>query len=168
MKFEFVAKRRGVWPAAVICGALGVSHSGFYAWLNRPRSQCSLTHESIGKQVKQSFLDSDRTYGARRVWRDVLASGVDCALHLIEKLMQQQALPARPRRRGLPKDDSQRGEAASNVLDRQFKAEAPNQKWVADFMRAPPGRIAAQEAAPKGRRHGPWRSCEVVRGWALA
>jgi putative transposase len=90
VKFEFVAKHRGVWPAVVICGALGVSRSGFYAWLNRPRSQRSLTHESIGKQVKQSFLDSDRTYGARRVWRDVLASGVDCGLHLIEKLMQQQ------------------------------------------------------------------------------
>lgn len=133
MKFEFVAKHRGVWPAVVICGALGVSRSGFYAWLNRPRSQRSLAHESIGKQVKQSFLDSDRTYGARRVWRDVLASGEDCGLHLIEKLMQQQALRARPRRRGLPKDDSQRGEAAANVLDRQFKAEGPNQKWVADF-----------------------------------
>ena len=80
MKFEFVATHRGVWPAVVIFGALGVSRSGFYAWLKRPRSQRSLTNESIGKQVKQSFLDSDRTYGARRVWRDVLVSGVDCGL----------------------------------------------------------------------------------------
>jgi len=133
VKFEFVAKHRGVWPVGNICGALGVSRSGFYAWLQRPRSRRSLTNESIGKQVKQSFLDSDRTYGARRVWRDVLASGMNCGLHLIEKLMQQQALRARPRRRGLPKDDGQRSDAASNVLDRQFTAEGPNQKWVADF-----------------------------------
>ena len=51
----------------------------------------------------------------------------------IERLMRQQALKARPRRRGLPKDDGQRSVIAENVLDRQFSAEAPNQKWVADF-----------------------------------
>ncbi len=47
--------------------------------------------------------------------------------------MQQQALRVWPRRRGLPKDDGRRSEAAANVLDRQFKTEGPNQKWVADF-----------------------------------
>ena len=51
----------------------------------------------------------------------------------IERLMRQQALKARPRRRGLPRDDGQRSLIAENVLDRQFSAEAPNQKWVADF-----------------------------------
>ena len=44
--------------------------------------------------------------------------------------MQAQALRARPRRRGLPKDSGQRGAIADNVLDRQFQADAPNQKWV--------------------------------------
>jgi putative transposase len=89
--------------------------------------------EVIGKHIKQSFVDSDRTYGARRVWRDVLAVGMDCGLHRIERLMQGLALRARPRRRGLPKDEGARSEIADNVLDRQFKADAPNRKWVADF-----------------------------------
>jgi putative transposase len=84
------------------------------------------------KVVRQSFIDSDRTYGARRVWRDVLASA-NCGLHLVETLMQRQALRARPRRRGLPKDVGERSAIADNVLDRQFTADAPNQKWVADF-----------------------------------
>ena len=133
MKFGFVAKHRGVWPVALMCGALGVSRGGFYAWLDRPRSQRELADEALGKQVKQSFVDSDRTYGARRVWHDVLAQGFDCGLHRIERLMQALALRARPRRRGLPKDVGERSEIANNVLDRQFQAEAPNQKWVADF-----------------------------------
>jgi len=47
--------------------------------------------------------------------------------------MQVLGLPARPRRRGLPKDEGTRSRIADNVLDRQFTAEAPNQKWVADF-----------------------------------
>ena len=50
-----------------------------------------------------------------------------------ERLMRVQALRARPRRRGLPKDRGGRSAVADNVLDRQFQAEAPNQKWVADF-----------------------------------
>ena len=133
MKFGFVAKHRGIWPVALMCGALGVSRGGFYAWLDRPRSQRELDDEELGKRIKQSFLDSDRTYGARRVWFDMLALGFECGLHRIERLMQGLGLRARPRRRGLPKDEGTRSEIADNVLDRQFTAEAPNQKWVADF-----------------------------------
>lgn len=87
----------------------------------------------LGARVRASFIASYRTYGARRVWHDVLAEGQLCGLHRIERLMRLQALKARPRRRGLPKDDGQRSVIAENVLDRQFSAEAPNQKWVADF-----------------------------------
>ena len=133
MKFGFVAKHRGVWPVGLICEALGVSRSGFYAWLSRPRSQRSLVDEAISALVRQSFIGSDRTYGARRVWRDVLSEGQRCGLHRIERLMRQQALRARPRRRGLPKDRGERGAIAGNLLDRQFQADLPNQKWVADF-----------------------------------
>lgn len=85
-------------------------------------------------KVRASFIASSRTYGARRVWRDVLADGVSCGLHKIERLTRGEALRGRPRRRGLPKDEGERSVSpASNVLDRQFKAERPNQKWIADF-----------------------------------
>ena len=131
MKFGFVAKHRGAWPVNLMCEALGVSRGGFYAWLTRPRSQRSLSDEMLGAQVHQSFVRSDRTYGARRVWHDVLEQGQACGLHRIERLMREQALRARPRRRGLPKDRGTRGAVADNVLDRQFRADGPNQKWVA-------------------------------------
>jgi putative transposase len=87
----------------------------------------------MGTLVRQSFLGSDTTYGARRVWHDVLALGHNCGLHRIERLMREQALRARPRRRGLPQDRGQSSAIADNVLDCQFQADAPNQKWVADF-----------------------------------
>jgi putative transposase len=80
-----------------------------------------------------SFVGSDRTYGSRRVWHDMLALGHRCGLHRIERLMRAQALRARPRRRGLPRDLGERSAIADNILDRQFVANAPNQKWVADF-----------------------------------
>ena len=118
-----------------VCEALGISRSGFYAWLCRPPSQRNRDDEILGAQVRSSFLGSDRTYGARRVWHDVLEAGHRCGLHRIERLMRAQALRARPRRRALPVDQGERpvGAIAANVLDRQFEASVPNQKWVADF-----------------------------------
>ena len=135
MKFGFIAKHRGIWPAGWLCEALGVSRGGFYAWLSRPRSRRSRSDEELGAKVRTSFLASDRTYGARRVWHDLLAEGVSCGLHRIERLMRLQALRARPRRRRLPPDLGERPAAAvaANVLDRSFEAPAPNRKWIADF-----------------------------------
>jgi putative transposase len=116
-----------------MCEALGVSRSGFYAWLSRPCSRRSREDEVLGERVRQSFMVSDRTYGARRVWHDILALGYRCGQHRIERLMREQALRARPRRRGLPKDAGVRSAVAGNVLDRQFQADGPNRKWVTDF-----------------------------------
>src|SRR4030081_729276 len=94
-----------------MCEALGVSRGGFYAWLTRPRSRRSRDNDELGAKVRASFLASDRTYGARRVWRDLLAEGLSG---------------------GAPRD--RRGAAvAPNVLDRTFEAAAPNRKWIADF-----------------------------------
>ena len=107
-------------------------------WVSRlaqPVSQrTGFDGRGIIPKVRSSFVASARTYGARRVWRDVLADGVSCGLHRIERLMRGEALQARPRRRGLPKNEGERSiSPASNVLDRQFTAQRPNQKWIADF-----------------------------------
>ena len=135
MIFGFVAKHRGIWPVAFLCEALGVSRSGFYAWLTRGPSARSRREEVLSAKIKSSFQDSDRTYGARRVWHDLLAAGIECGLHAIERLMRRNGLRARPRKRRLPIDLCDRPAAAisANVLDRRFEAPAPNRKWVADF-----------------------------------
>jgi putative transposase len=113
VKFGFIAKHRGIWAVDWMCEALGVSRGGFYAWLTRPRSQRSRRDEELGAKVRASFLASDRTYGARRVWRDLLAEGLSCGLHRIERLMRLQALKARPRRRRLPPDLGERQAGAA-------------------------------------------------------
>ena len=76
MKFAFIAKHRGIWAVEWMCGALGVSRGGFYAWLRRPPSERSRTDEALSAKVRASFIGSDRSYGARRVWHDLLAEGV--------------------------------------------------------------------------------------------
>jgi putative transposase len=133
--FGFVAKHRGTWPVAMLCEALGVSRSGFYAWRFRAPSLRARTDARILVDVRASFVQSDRTYGARRVLDDVHDAGHVCGRQRVERLMRSAALRARPRRRARPVDQGERPvhTLASNVLDRQFTATAPNQKWVADF-----------------------------------
>jgi transposase InsO family protein len=65
----------------------------------------------------------------------VLADGVSCGLHRIERLMRRQALRARLRGRRLSSDQGERqgGRAAPNVLERSFNAPAPYRRWIADF-----------------------------------
>ncbi|MCA0271750.1 MAG: IS3 family transposase [Proteobacteria bacterium] len=133
MRFAFIAKHRHIWPVSWLCDVLEVSRSGFHAWLNRPTSAREIHDAKLVTAIETSFKASDRTYGARRVWRDVLEDGLACGLHRIERLMRINALRARPRRRGKPKDDGERSVIADNILDRDFQADRPNQKWLADF-----------------------------------
>ena len=130
-----MAKHRGIWPLSWLCEALDVSRGGYYRWLRRPRSARARYYEELGTSIRRSFSESDRTYGARRVRRDLRAWGLPCSIHLVQRLMHAAGLQARRRRRRLPTDLGQRqaDAVAQNVLDRAFVATAPNQRWVADF-----------------------------------
>lgn len=83
--------------------------------------------------IDRSFKASDRTSVARRVWRDVLEAGLACELDRIERLMRQNAMRGRLKRRGKPKDDGERSVIADSMLDRDCQADRPYQKWLADF-----------------------------------
>lgn len=135
MKFDFVVKHRGTWPVAMICDMLGVSRSGFYAWSDRVECARATHDAALVIAIRASFVLSDRTYGARRILRDLHAEGHAVGLHHVQRLMRVHAMRARPRRRALPMDTGERSvhAIAPNLLDRDFTATAPNQKWVADF-----------------------------------
>ena len=70
MRFAFIAKHRDIWPVSWICEALGVSRSGFHAWLTRAPSARARSDEKIGARIKASHIASYRTYGARRDCQD--------------------------------------------------------------------------------------------------
>ncbi len=135
MKFEFIAKHRGIWPVTWICGVLDVSPSGFYSWRSRPPSDRALYDEELIRDIRRSFSDSGDTYGVRRIWLDLLDWGHDAGRERIARLVRSLKLQAQPKRRKRPVDKGQRLESAiaPNSLDREFTATAPNQKWVADF-----------------------------------
>lgn len=135
MRFEFIAKHRGAWRVRDLCEALGVSRGGFYAWLRRPASARGWENRRLLAQVRISFEESDRTYGSPRVWRDLRAWGFTCGRHRVARLMRAAGLQGRRRRRRLPQDRGARpaSPVAPNLLEREFEATGPNQRWVADF-----------------------------------
>jgi putative transposase len=133
VKYAFMARHHGVWPVLWMCRALGVSASGFYEWMVRPESARTQASRVVLARIRESFEASDRSYGSPRVWRDLRDWGVACSENRTARLMRQAGLQARPKRRRPPFDSGERSIVAPNVLDRQFAASGPNQKWVADF-----------------------------------
>ena len=73
MRFAFIAKHRGIWQTRLMCRTLGVSRAGFYEWLGRPESERAKANLELLALVRDSFEQSDRTYGSPRVWRDLIA-----------------------------------------------------------------------------------------------
>ncbi len=135
MRFAFIAQHRSVWQTQQMCAALAVSRAGFYEWMGRPESHRARATRTLLAAIRDSFEQSDRTYGSPRVWRDLIAWGHRCSENRVARLMHAAGLQARGKRRRLPRDTGVRPEhsIAPNLLDRQFEATAPNQRWVADF-----------------------------------
>ena len=135
MRFGFIAAHRGIWPVLWMCEVLEVTRGGFYAWLKRAPSRRARDDERVLVLVRRSFAESDSTYGVQRVWDDLKAWCIDCGRERLARLMRAACLVARPRKRRVPRDSGIRPEhvLAPNVLNREFRAPAPDRRWVADF-----------------------------------
>ncbi len=135
MRYGFIAKHRAQWPVRVMCRVLQVSASGFYEWDGRAPSQRSVDNDKLTGLIRQSFSASDGTYGSRRVWCDLREWGHCVSLNRVARLMAVAGLVARRKRRRRPGDsaESTQHTIAPNLLQRQFEADVPNRRWLADF-----------------------------------
>jgi putative transposase len=135
VRYAFIARQRPIWPTRALCRVMEVSPSGFYEWLERGPSDRSLANARLLGQIRTFFEASDRTYGSPRIVRDLRAAGERCGENRVARLMRLAKMQARRRRRRWPADGAARPEhlIAPNLLDRQFEARQPNQRWVADL-----------------------------------
>jgi putative transposase len=135
VKYAFINQHNRVWPIRAMCRVLGASSSGFYEWRTRGPSVRARANAQLSARIRESFEQSEHTYGSPRVWRDLKDWGECCGKNRVARLMRQARLRARHKRRCAPRDRHTRVEhsIAPNLLQRQFKASAVNQKWVADF-----------------------------------
>jgi putative transposase len=110
-----------------------VSRAGYYAWRTRPECQHHLDDQRLAILVRESHEQSRKTYGSPRVHVDLAAKGEHVSRKRVIRLMRQEGLQARVRRRYKCTTMSEHDQpVAPNILDRQFEAERPNQRWVGD------------------------------------
>ncbi len=98
MKFAFISQEKVAFPVAVLCRALAVSPSGYYASLGRPASNHARRDEELAKRITSVHLDSKRRYGSPRVHADLKAAGCRVGRKRVARLMQENHLVARHRR----------------------------------------------------------------------
>jgi putative transposase len=131
MKFAFILAERAVWSIVMMCRVLKVSTSGFYAWLKREPSEHTKKDERLKVLIAESFTKSRKTYGSPRVHADLVEEHV--GRNRVIRLMQLEKLVARVRKRYRSTTMSEHDQPiAANVLNREFEAAAPNQRWVGD------------------------------------
>jgi transposase InsO family protein len=119
--------------ATILCRCLAVTRSGFYAWHRRPESTRSRDDRRLKVLVRTSVDESQQRYGSPRIHEDLIEQQEQVSRTRVIRLMQEAGLIARARKRYKVTTMSDHDQpVAANLLDQQFEAAAPNQRWVGD------------------------------------
>ena len=117
----------------ILCRCLEVTRSGFYAWQRRPESTRARDDRRLTVLVQASFAASKQRYGSPRIHADLIEQDEPVSRKRVIRLMQEEGLVARARKRYKLTTMSDHDQpVAANLLDRRFEADAPNQRWVGD------------------------------------
>lgn len=163
MRFAFVEEEKATYPVTRLCRALAVSRGGFYAWQRRPESRHAAEDRRLTVLVRRSHEESRRTYGSPRVHVDLTAWNEHVGGKRVARLMREDGLKARVRRRYKCTTMSEHDQPiAPNLLARQFQAASPNQRWVTDTteLRAGNGKLFLAAVLDLYSR--------LIVGWALS
>ena len=134
MKFEFIDAQKAHFPIEFLCTQLGISRSGYSAWKERPESKREQADRELAEQVVAVHQHSRGTYGSPRVHAELRARGRKVSRKRVARLMSQQGLAARRRRRFVRTTDSRHGKpVAENLLNRDFSPQQPDCSWVTDI-----------------------------------
>jgi putative transposase len=134
MRYRLIQQQAGEHSVARLCQALEVSRTGYYGWLKSPESQQKREDRRLLAQIRTVYGQSRHRYGSPRIHAELRNTGIRCSRKRVARLMRQDRLCARPRRRF--KVTTQSGHAhpvPDNRLRRQFAVEAPNTCWAADI-----------------------------------
>jgi putative transposase len=138
MRFKFISTHRRTWPVRVMCRVLEVTPAGFYASLKRPVSERKKKQQKQKAKMKQIFEESDRSYGSPRMHEQLLLDGEPISRNTVAKLMKEAGICVIPKKKFVPQTTiSDPSASFANVMDRDFVAKKPNEKWVCDITYIP-------------------------------
>jgi len=141
VRYAFIHKRQerseNTWPVTVMCKTLNLSRNGFYDYVRRlaspgPRAQRRF---ELATKITQAHADSRNIYGSPRIHRQLRLDGEVVTEKTVAKVMKTLEIQGKTPRRRKPRttDSDHAHPIADNVLERDFVATGPNQKWVADI-----------------------------------
>ncbi len=134
MKYGFIAEHEGEFRILVMCRVLEVSRSGYYRWRSRPESRHAREDRRLLVAIRAVYQQSRCNYGSPRVHRQLQQQQESCGRKRVERLMRSAGLKSRRCRRFKVTTRSvSTHEVAPNWLNRQFRAERPDQVWVGDI-----------------------------------
>jgi putative transposase len=117
-----------------MCNELNVSSSGYYAWRTRPASAREMANQELYNKIKVVYNDNHGVYGSPRIYRELKDQGVACSENRIARLMRLRDLKAKQTRRYKTTTKRNKAQpAAPNLLQGDFEAQHPDQKWLADI-----------------------------------
>lgn len=138
MKYRFIEKHQNKYSVGRICELLGVSRSGYYAWKNRKPSEREKINQALIDHIRRIHKMSRKAYGSPRVYAQLKKQGYTCNQKTVARLMHQDGLKGqRKYRKVITTNSNHKFPIASNVLNREFTADGPDQKWVADITYVP-------------------------------
>jgi putative transposase len=135
VRFHFIKAEKANHKVSTLCRVLKVSRQGFYAWLRREPSARQREDAALNLSIRAAFEDSERRYGSPRVRMALRSRGVRTGRNRVARLMRQQGLVARPRRRRkvVTTNSKHNYGIAPNLVARNFRPAGPNQIWATDI-----------------------------------
>ena len=134
MRFRLIDAAKKEFPVQRLCKVLGVSPSGYFAWKERPACRRQCDDMVLLAHVRSAFALSGGTYGSPRMTYELRDNGLAIGRRRVARLMRENGLRARQKRGFKRTTDSLHAfPIAPNLLDQDFTATGPNQKWGADI-----------------------------------
>lgn len=132
--FEFIDAEKAQYPIGLLCRVLDVSRPGYYAHKRRPPSKRAQRDVALGAKIAAIHARSSKRYGSPRVHDELRDEGERVSRKRVARIMKEHDLRGKRRRRYRVTTMSEHDmPIAANVLERDFTASAPNQKWVGDI-----------------------------------
>ena len=117
-----------------MCQVLEVSENGYYNWRKRGKSQRKQNDEQLMERIEDAYHQNRGHYGSPRIHAELKDQGIHCGKKRIARLMREQQLSARKKKRKPRTTNSDHDlPVAPNLLARDFAANAPDTKWMSDF-----------------------------------
>ncbi len=134
MRYICIDRRRTQYPVRMMCRLLQVSRSGYYAWRVRPESRRARTDREFTELIRQIHTDSDGVYGAAKITAELNEQGYPCGRHKVARLMRLAGLKGCPKTTfKVTTQRDPKHPVADNLLEQDFTAEGPNERWASDI-----------------------------------